>query len=287
MEILSSRRTYITVYEVVSSMNDACMTGKCSLTRNEKCEYTPNRNEPCNRFSACDETCGCSPTWDENRMTCKYSPTWDETRMTCKYSPTWDENRMTCKYSPTWDETRMTCKYSPTWDETRMTCKYSPRWDGIFSMIHYESDFAESIFLLYDICKTYGHSQRWNVNSCEVYEENELFDFILTPKQKRLTCNLSREMCNIGEFKCKMPLFRYFRYLHSCSIFLTISKCRILSYSFYRNLMKKHDYKTRWLQLYLIYIFVSVVNCYSTWIDLRKRRRIERRRKSQKKKIYC
>jgi len=122
------------------------------------------------------------------------------------------------------------------------------------------------------------------MTSCEVYEENELFDFIFTPKQKCLTCNHSREMCKIGEFKYKMPLFRYFRYLHSCSIFLTISKCRILSYSFYRNLMKKHDYKTRWLQQYLIYIFVSVVNCYSTWMDLRRRRRIERRRKSQKKK---
>ena len=45
-----------------------------------------------------------------------------------------------------------------------------------------------------------------------------------------------------------------FPYTFSCSLFLSIFKCKILEYSFLRNSMRKHDHIRYWLEQYLNYI---------------------------------
>ena len=259
LKILSLHGMCMTINKIVPSIYDICMTGKCSPMSDKNCICSPTS----------DENCICSPTWDE---ICICSSSWDEI---CICSPSWDEN---CTCPPTWDEN---CIRSPTWDEAYMkwneTCECS---HGKTCMIYCGSDILNFFLSLCDICETYEYFRRWNITSCKVYYEKEIFKFILTPNCT--SGNRCQERYKFWKFRYKKPFYQYIHNLLSCSMFITISKCDVLRCSFYRTLMRKHDYKVYWLERYLKYISASIMYGYCIFTEKRKRGRLKKKEKDRK-----
>ena len=91
---------------------------------------------------------------------------------------------------------------------------------------------------------------------------NRLSDSVFLSDKRHTASKCSQERHKTHKFKNKTLLHQCFLHFHCCSVFLTISECNNLECSFYRSLMKKHDYAVYWLEQYLVYISIFIIYSY-------------------------
>jgi hypothetical protein len=142
----------------------------------------------------------------------------------------------------------------------------APIWDEIKDLSPCENEYLEFIPSSYDkyrVCKLFYYSRS------AVYYEINLFEVVLSLYRKIKAHYRSEERAKNYNFRNKMPLKQRYHHFYSCSIFLIISECINLEYSFHRSFMKKHDFAVFWLEYYLKHISASIV--FSHCVLIRKR----------------
>ena len=158
-----------------------------------------------------------------------------------------------------------------------MACKCAPDWDETCNMMHCENDLLELVPPPYMACE---YSKGWETDQSMVQYEKQLFQIVLSNK-RCMIFKRSKKRCKTCNFQNKKLFYQYFEHLLS-SIFLTISKSKILEYSFHHNLMRRHDYCTFWLEQCLLCISASIT--YSHYIFTERRKGGKTRGKKIEKK---
>jgi hypothetical protein len=197
----------------------------------------------------------------------KIVPSLHDECLTCIYAPIWDENCNMLRYENEY------LKFVPSLHDECLTCICAPIWDETCNMLRYENKYLKFIPSSYDKCMICKFPQEYNNSRSAEYYENKLFKLILSLYKKFKAYYCSQEGGKAYKFRNKMPLNRCFNHFHSCSIFLIISECNNLEYSFHHSIMKKHDFAVYWLEYYLIYISVSII--FSHCILTRKKKQRE------------
>ena len=166
-----------------------------------------------------------------------------------------------------------------------MICNRSSRWDGTCGVIDYESDNFRFILSLYDKYMAHKSFQVRDGIQSTIYHEKKLSDSVFLSDKRHTASKRSQERHKTHKFKNKTLLHQCFLHFHCCSVFLTISECNNLECSFYRSLMKKHNYAVYWLEQYLVYISIFII--YSYCILTGKIRREENDKKKSSTEDEC